>query len=151
MVRQVRPAPSLADLAAPGRVVVLVGAAGSGKTTVRQQLLSAGLDAARVVSLDYLRAQARARDLRAGRQVRAHLRRRERMAHVRAAGAAGVGAVAVLLPSLPVDVLRARVLARPLERHLSEEVLARQAHRRALLDRDLLLAEGFVAVVEPGS
>ncbi|WP_345714166.1 AAA family ATPase, partial [Kineococcus glutinatus] len=55
----------LPPLPAPA-VVVLVGAAGSGKTTVRRALVAAGFDAGLVVSLDDLRRQLRARDLARG-------------------------------------------------------------------------------------
>jgi len=51
-------------------VVVLVGAAGSGKTTLRRALVAAGYDAGRVVSLDDLRRCERADDAAAGRPVR---------------------------------------------------------------------------------
>jgi predicted kinase len=51
-------------------VTVLVGAAGSGKSTVRRALVAHGLDPALVVSLDDLRRQARAVDARAGRPLR---------------------------------------------------------------------------------
>lgn len=165
------------DLVAPGRVVVLVGAAGSGKTTVREAVVAAGLAPERVVSLDDLRVHARERDALAGREPRplqtysyvavlaaaaqqerllaagtgylvdaTHLRRRERVAHVRAAASAGLPAVAVLLPALPVQVLHERVLRRPPERHVPVDVLARQAHRRSLLHVDSVAEEGFAAV-----
>ena len=47
-------------------VLVLVGAAASGKTTLRRELVAAGLDEGVVVSLDDLRRDLRARDLTAG-------------------------------------------------------------------------------------
>src|SRR5215213_3461668 len=101
---------------APAAVVVLVGAAASGKTTVRDELVRTGTVRPNVVSLDDEGAELRDRDLRAGRNPRplqeysaaaarrsdaaaqellssgegyladaTHLRRRERVAHVRAA------------------------------------------------------------------
>lgn len=173
--------PVQVELAASGRVVVLVGPAGSGKTTVRAALVAAGLSRERVVSLDDLRARARAADVAAGRDPRplqhyslgavraaarqqatllaaglgyladaTHLRRRERVAHVRAASAAGLPAVALLMPALPVEVLMERNARRPAERRVPEEVLLRHVHRRSLLGGELLLAEGFSAVV-PGA
>lgn len=51
-------------------VAVLVGTSGSGKTTLRRRLLAAGLEPARVVSLDDLRRHARADDLARGRAPR---------------------------------------------------------------------------------
>ncbi len=57
----------LAPWARRPAVVVLVGACGSGKTTLRGALVAAGLHADRVVSLDDLRRRARDRDLRSGR------------------------------------------------------------------------------------
>lgn len=78
-----------------------------------------------------------------------HLRRRERVAHVRAAHAAGLPAVAVLMPDLPLDVLRSRNAARDADTRVPEELLRRHAHRRSLLSRQLLLDEGFNEVVEP--
>jgi predicted kinase len=77
-----------------------------------------------------------------------NLRRRERVAHVRAAHEAGLSAIAVLLPALPVEVLRVRNAARSPERRVPEGILAKHAHRRGLLSRALLLEEGFDAVVE---
>src|SRR5215212_9985883 len=52
-------------------VGVLVGAAGSGKTTFRRALVAAGYDPGRVVSLDELRRCERAADIAVGRPVRA--------------------------------------------------------------------------------
>ena len=49
------------------RVVVLVGSSGTGKTTLRRRLVTAGLPADLVVSLDDLRRRARALDLARGR------------------------------------------------------------------------------------
>jgi predicted kinase len=77
-----------------------------------------------------------------------HLRRRERLAHVRAAHAAGLRAVAVLLPSLPVEELSRRNATRDAHRRVPEDVLARHAHRRGLLSAELLRVEGFDDVVE---
>ncbi len=77
-----------------------------------------------------------------------HLRRKERVAHVRAARDAGLPAVAVLLPHLPLAVLAERNARRPAERRVPEEVLARHANRRGLLSVDLLLTEGFDDVRE---
>jgi predicted kinase len=77
-----------------------------------------------------------------------HLRRKERVAHIRAAHQAGLPAVAVLLPALPVAVLAARNAQRSPERRVPDEVLAKHAHRRGLLTRSLLLEEGFDDVVE---
>ncbi|NHC16485.1 AAA family ATPase [Motilibacter deserti] len=57
------------ELPAPA-VVVLVGAAGSGKTTLRGRLVAGGLDPGTVISLDDLRCEARALDAKAGRPVR---------------------------------------------------------------------------------
>ena len=162
---------------------MLVGAAGSGKTTVRRRLVAAGLPAGRVVSLDDERLALSAVDAAAGREplvlqayslpaVRraeraaadllaqgcgyladaTHLRRRERVPHVRAARAAGLPAVAVLLPALDVDVLLARTADRPPQRRIPLDVLARHAHRRSLLDAQRLLHEdGFDAVVDVGA
>ncbi|SDQ08006.1 AAA family ATPase [Quadrisphaera sp. DSM 44207] len=77
-----------------------------------------------------------------------HLRRRDRVAHVRAAHAAGLRAVAVLMPHLDPAALARRDAARPPERRVPAQVLARCAHRRGLLSAELLVAEGFDAVVE---
>ena len=59
----------LVGLSVP-RVVVLVGASGTGKTTLRRELLAAGLAPELVVSLDDLRRAARADDLARGRPPR---------------------------------------------------------------------------------
>lgn len=167
----------LAELCRPA-VVVLVGAAGSGKTTLRHALVTAGFDAGLVVSLDDLRREARASDAAAGRAVRplqaysltaarranrrcdalagfgagyladaTHLRRRERVVHVRAATSCDLPAVAVLLPDLPLDLLVRRDATRPPDERVPPDVLARQAHRRSLLSMRAVQEEGFVAVV----
>jgi predicted kinase len=160
-------------------VVVLVGGAASGKTTVRKQLLAAGAAPCDVLSLDEERAALQERDLAAGREPRelqdyslpavrrweaaaqdllasgrgyvaaaTHLRRRERVTHVRAAHAVGLPAVAILLPALPADVLSEHNALRAAHRRVPENVLARHVHRRSLLSAELLLAEGFDEVVE---
>ena len=77
-----------------------------------------------------------------------HLRRRERVRHVRAAHDAGLPAVAVLLPELPVAVLARRDAAREAGARVPELVLLRFAHRRSLLDPAVLREEGFDEVVE---
>src|SRR5205085_138843 len=61
---------TLPDWARMPSVLVLVGASGSGKTTVRRGLETAGLPADLVVSLDDLRRRARAWDMAHGRPVR---------------------------------------------------------------------------------
>ena len=159
---------------------MLVGAAGSGKTTLRERLVAAGLPAEQVVSLDDERVALSAADAAAGRAPRplqdhspqavrraeragaellargtgyladaTHLRRRERVAHVRAARAAGLPVVAVLMPALDADVLLARTATRPPHRRVPVDVLVRHAHRRSLLDAQRLLREdGFDAVVD---
>jgi predicted kinase len=154
-----------------------VGAAASGKTTLRRSLLAAGLRAERVVSLDDLRRALRDADVVAGREPRplqdytlralraaerrqqellsagagylldaTSLRRRERVAHVRAAHAAGLPAVALLLEALPPDVLAERNARRRSDEVVPQEVLAQQSHRHGLLDAALLEGEGFDVV-----
>jgi predicted kinase len=159
-------------------VIVLVGAPGSGKTTLRNRLLGEGRATA-VLSLDDERVALRERDAAAGRAPRdlqdyslpalhrctaaaralladghgyladaTHLRRKERVLHVRAARRAGLRVVAYLLPDLPVATLAARIAARPEQRPVPDEVLARHAHRRSLLTARMLEEEGFDEVVE---
>ncbi len=77
-----------------------------------------------------------------------NLRRRERVAHVRAARAAGLPAVAVLLPAVPLEELSRRNARREPDRRVPEDVLARHAHRRALLSAAMLSDEGFDDVLE---
>jgi predicted kinase len=162
-------------------VTVLVGAPASGKSSVRRRLVDAGLPASRVVCLDDLRHAARAlagephrrlldfsvSAVRAAATLEAdllaaghgyvadatNLRRRERVAHVRAAHAAGLPAVALLLPHLPAEELAARDRLRSPDERIPPDVLAAFAHPRSLLDRDLLLGEGFDAAydVRPGT
>ena len=72
-----------------------------------------------------------------------HLRRRERVAHVRAAAEAGLPARAVLLPEVALEVLCARNASRAPVEQVPDEVLVRHAHRRSLLPQDLLRNEGF--------
>ncbi len=178
-----------ASVAVPGRsgplphdvVVVLVGAAASGKTTLRQALRAHGAGPREVISLDDESVALRERDLELGREPRdlqdyswpavhrceaaaqdllgrglgyladaTHLRRRERVPHVRAAHAAGLPAVAVLMPALPLEVLRERNSIRPPFRRVPDDILERHAHRRSLLTPALLLDEGFDEVVEAG-
>lgn len=79
---------------------------------------------------------------------RTHLRRRERVALVRAAAAAGLPAVALLLPDAPVEVHLARSAGRPEDERVPDAVLLRHAHRRSLLTPELLREEGFDRVVE---
>ncbi|WP_432570379.1 AAA family ATPase [Kineococcus sp. SYSU DK005] len=159
-------------------VLVLVGAAGSGKTTLRRRLLAA-VPALPVVSLDDLRRELRAADAAAHRPVRGlqayspaavrraqrrcqalaglgagyladatHLRRAERTGHLRAAAAAHLPAEAVLLPDLPLAELLRRDAARPADERVPADVLARHAHRRSLLSAPALLADGFAVVHE---
>jgi predicted kinase len=161
------------------RVVVLVGAAASGKTTLRQRLLADGMAPDQVLSLDDERAQLWDRDVASGAEPRplqdysltavrrcdaaarrllaggrgyladaTHLRRRERVAHVRAGHAAGLPVVAILLPSVPLDELRRRNALRLAHRRVPEEILGRHAHRRELLTAAMLRDEGFDDVVE---
>ena len=52
------------------QVVVLVGTAGAGKTTLRRRLVAGGLPAELVLSLDDLRRLAREEDVRRGRAAR---------------------------------------------------------------------------------
>ncbi|WP_308220266.1 AAA family ATPase [Kineococcus sp. TRM81007] len=163
-------------------VLVLVGAAGSGKTTLRRALLTRTAQALTVVSLDDLRRELRAADAAAGRPVRelqgyslpavrrarrrcqalaglgagyladaTHLRRAERVVHVRAAAAAGLPAEAVLMPDLPLDELLRRDRGRPPEERVPADVLGRHAHRRSLLTAAGLRADGFTAVHEVGA
>jgi predicted kinase len=77
-----------------------------------------------------------------------NLRRRERVAHIRAAAAAGVPAVALLLPDLSLAELLARDATRPPAERVPADVVAAFAHRRSLLDADLLRTEGFAAVYD---
>ncbi|MDQ4137605.1 MAG: ATP-binding protein [Actinomycetota bacterium] len=162
-------------------VVVLVGAAASGKTTLRRQLAASGTAPSAVISLDDERLALRERDLAVGREPRelqdyswaavqrsdeaarellsrglgyiadaTHLRRRERVPHLRDAHAAGLVAIAMLLPAVPLDVLRERNTRRPAFRRVPDDILERHAHRRSLLTPELLLEEGFDQVVEAG-
>jgi predicted kinase len=160
-------------------VVVLVGPPAAGKTTLRRRLVDAGLPPSHVVSLDDLRREARARSrpdevrslqdytlpalraaerrqaelLDAGRGYLAdatHLRRRERVSHVRAAQAAGLPAIALLLPDVPLETLRDRDALRAPDERVPAGALAAFAHRRSLLTADLLRGEGFTAVHDVG-
>jgi predicted kinase len=153
--------------------VVLVGPPASGKSTVRRQLVADGLPPELVVSLDDLRRELRNRSaaprplqdytlaalriagerqrrlVEAGRGYVAdaqHLRRRERVAHVAAAG--GLMTVAILLPDLPLGLLLERNALRGEDERVPDDVVARAAHRRSLLTADLLRAEGFTEVRE---
>jgi len=76
------------------------------------------------------------------------LRRRERVRHVNAAHDAGLPAIALLLPALPLGVLRKRNAPRTDDRRVPEDILARHAHRRGLLSAELLREEGFDDVIE---
>ncbi|WP_084258564.1 AAA family ATPase, partial [Saccharomonospora iraqiensis] len=157
-------------------VVVTVGAAASGKTRLRHRLIAAGLDPARVINLDLLRADARRAAgggdaplerftlpaLRAATtRQRAlagsgngyladatHLRRVERREHLDLARETGLRTVCLLLPDLDVEVLLARNAARSADLRVPEEALRRHAHRRSLLDADGLRADGFDVVCE---
>jgi predicted kinase len=157
-------------------VVVLVGAPASGKSSLRRRLVDAGLPTSRVVCLDDLRHTARTlagvpsrrlqdfsvSAVRAAAALEAalladgqgylsdatNLRRRERVAHVRAAHATGLPAVALLLPHLPLSELVTRDRLRMPDAHIPDDVLAAFAHRRSLLTPDLLRGEGFDAVYE---
>jgi predicted kinase len=160
-------------------VVVLVGAAASGKTTLRQRLVAEGAAPAVILSLDDERTALWERAVLSGAVPRplqdyslpavrrcdaaanerlaqgrgyladaTHLRRRERVAHIRAAHAAGLPAIAVLLPAVPLDELRRRNAERPAWRRVPEHILARHAHRRDLLSPAMLREEGFDDVVE---
>lgn len=80
-----------------------------------------------------------------------HLRRRERVAHVRAAHAAGLPAVALLLDERPVPELAVRNAGRPAEEVVPADVLSAMAHRRSLLSAALLEGEGFDAVLPVGA
>jgi predicted kinase len=159
-------------------VVVLIGAPGSGKTTVRAQLL-VDRPGTPVLSPDDERALLRERDVADGRVPRGlqdysvaalarcadaaadllaegrgyisdatNLRRKERVAHVRAAHRAGLRAIAVLLPDLPVPALVARNAPRSELRRVPEDSLARHANRRSLIDAATLREEGFDDVIE---
>jgi predicted kinase len=75
-----------------------------------------------------------------------NLRRRERVDHVRAAHAAGLPALALLLPDHPVETLLARDALRSADERIPADVIAAYAHRRSLLTADLLRGEGFAAV-----
>ena len=173
------PSPSAGpDRLAREAVVVLVGAPGSGKTTVRMRLL-AEHPGTPVLSPDDERAAMRDRDLAEGRIPRAlqdyslpalrrcadaaaallaegrgyvsdatNLRRKERVTQVRAAHEAGLPAIAVLLPDLPVAALVERNASRSELRRVPEDRLARHADRRSLLDAETLRQEGFDDVVE---
>ncbi|NIZ91858.1 AAA family ATPase [Kineococcus rubinsiae] len=167
---------------APGVVVVLVGPPAAGKTTLRRELLAAGLDPAAVLSLDDLRRRFRAAAVATGLPAReaqayslpavrraarrgdalaafgtgyladaTHLRRAERREHVGRAADAGLAAEAVLLPDLPLAELLRRNASRPDDERVPEDVLARFAHRRSLLDPDLLREEGFAVVHAPAA
>ena len=75
-----------------------------------------------------------------------HLLRRERQVHVRLAAEAGMAAVAVLTPLLPIEELVRRNAGRPADEQVPDDVLVRQRHRRSLLSAELLLDEGFTEV-----
>lgn len=159
-------------------VVVLVGAPGSGKTTLRPRLLDEH-PGTTVLSPDDERAALRERDVAEGRVPRdlqdyslpalrrctdaaaallaqgrgyisdaTNLRRKERVTQIRAAHEAGLPAIAVLLPDLPVAALVARNASRSALRRVPEDRLAQHANRRSLLDADTLREEGFDEVIE---
>lgn len=77
-----------------------------------------------------------------------NLRRRERVEHIRTAAAAGLPAVALLLPDLPLPELLARDVRRTPDERVPADVIAAFAHRRSLLHADLLRAEGFAVVYD---
>ena len=77
-----------------------------------------------------------------------HLLSSERAVHLQGAAQAGLPAVALLLPDLPLEVLRERNAGRTGHDRVPEQVLEQFASRRSLLRADLLREEGFV-VVEP--
>ena len=159
-------------------VVVLVGTSGSGKTSFRQHLVSAGFPVDHVVSLDDLRREARREDEQRGRErplqsysataVRralrrcevlaalgvgyvadsTHLVRRDRRLHPELAAETGLASAAVLTPLLPLDELLRRDAARPADERVPADALVRQRHRRSLLSAPLLLDEGFQTVHE---
>jgi predicted kinase len=165
-------------IADPHTVTVLIGAPASGKTTLRRRLIAGAVAAAvvsldderlalreqdllagrpprlpqgyshRAVQRCAAAAQALLADGRGYLADATNLRRRERVAHVRAAHAAGLPAVAVLLPDLPVDVLAARNAARPAEQRVPPAVLEKHAHRRSLLSAEQVRDEGFDVVLE---
>jgi predicted kinase len=125
------------------------------RATLRAQDIAAGSEPHDLqdYSLSALRScAARAADLlAAGRGYLAdatHLRRKERVAHIRAAHDAGLPAVAVLLPVLPVEVLAERNARRTPDRRVPHDILAKHAHRRGLLTPQLLREEGFDEVLE---
>jgi predicted kinase len=78
-----------------------------------------------------------------------HLLRRDRRVHVLLAAEAGLPAIAVLTPLLPIEELVARNSGRPADEQVPDDVLVRQRHRRSLLSAELLLEEGFIEVQEP--
>ncbi|NEE01215.1 ATP-binding protein [Phytoactinopolyspora halotolerans] len=157
-------------------VVVFVGAAGSGKTTLRQRLIEAGVAPEQIVSLDELRAEARrdrgqpdrplmhfsaAAVRRATERARGlvargdgyvadatHLRRVDRHEHVRRAHEHGLPAICLLLPNLPVELLAERNASRTPDDQVPVEALRRHVHRRSLIDSAGLFAEGFDQVHE---
>lgn len=76
-----------------------------------------------------------------------HLRRRERRAHVVAAHAAGLPAVALLLDEHPPHELAGRNAGRSADEVVPERVLLAMAHRRSLLTPASLAEEGFDVVL----